>query len=76
MIIDELRIYAGCLEQGLDFREYFLSIDKNIHIKNIYPTKSKGAILQTDSILQRITKLKDFDIAITIVSQGKEIPLF
>lgn len=75
MIIDELRIYAGCLEQGLDFREYFLSIDKNLHIKNIYPTKSKGAILQTDSILQRITKLKDFDIAITIVSQGKEIPI-
>lgn len=75
MIIDELRIYAGCLEQGLDFREYFLSIDKNLHIKNIYPTKSKGAILQTDSILQRITKLKDFDIAITIVSQSKEIPI-
>lgn len=75
MIIDELRIYAGCLEQGLDFREYFVSIDKNLHIKNIYPTKSKGAILETDSILQKITKLKDFDIAISVVSQGKEIPI-
>ena len=75
MIIDELRIYAGCLEQGLDFREYFLGIDKNLNIKNIYPTKSKETILQTDSILQRITKLKDFDIAITVISQGKEIPI-
>ena len=32
-------------------------------------------ILEVDSILQKITKLKDFDIAITIVSKKPEIPI-
>lgn len=75
MRIDEIRIYAGCLEQGLDFKDYFLNIDKNLIIKNIYPTKTRGVILESDSILQKITKLKDFDIAISIISQNKEIPI-
>lgn len=75
MKIDEIRIYSGCLEQGLDFKNYFLEIDKNLLIKNIYPTKNRGAILESDSILQKITKLKDFDIAITIISRKQEIPI-
>ena len=75
MKIDEIRIYSGCLEQGLDFKNYFLEIDKNLLIKNIYPTKNRGTILESDSILQKITKLKDFDIAITIISRKQEIPI-
>ena len=75
MEIDEIRIYSGCLEQGLDFKSYILEIDKNLIIKNIYPTKNRGAILEVDSILQKITKLKDFDIAITIISKKQEIPI-
>ena len=75
MVIDELRIYAGCLEQGLDFKKYFLDILPNITIKNIYPTKSRSAIVESDSLLQKITKLKDFDIVISIISQGREIPI-
>lgn len=75
MKIDEIRIYSGCLEQGLDFKSYILEIDKNLIIKNIYPTKNRDAISESDSILQKITKLKDFDIAITIVSKEQEIPI-
>lgn len=75
MNIDEIRIYAGCLEQGLDFKDYFLNIDNNLTIKNIYSAKKRVAILESDSILQKITKLKDFDIAISIISQNKEIPI-
>mgnify|MGYP004422529511 CR=1 FL=1 len=41
MKIDEIRIYSGCLEQGLDFKSYLLEIDKNLIIKNIYPTKNR-----------------------------------
>lgn len=75
MRIDELRIYSGCLEQGLDFKNYFLNIDKNLLVKNIYPTKARQAIRQSDSILQKITKLKDFDLVISIISHNKEIPI-
>ena len=75
MKIDEIRIYSGCLEQGLDFKSYLLEIDKNLIIKNIYPTKNRDAISESDSILQKITKLKDFDIAITIVSKEQETPI-
>ena len=75
MQIDELRIYSGCLEQGLDFKSYFLGLDKDLLIKNIYPTKSRQEVSKTNSILQKITKFKDFDIIISLISQGKEIPI-
>lgn len=75
MIIYELRIYAGCLEQGLDFKEYFLDILPNVIIKNIYLSKARGVISESDSVLQKITKLKDFDIVISILSWGREIPI-
>ncbi|WP_288520515.1 hypothetical protein [uncultured Brachyspira sp.] len=58
MKIDEIRIYSGCLKQGLDFKSYLLEIDKNLIIKNIYPTKNRDTISESDSILQKITKLK------------------
>ena len=75
MQIDEIRIYSGCLEQGLDFKSYLLSIDSGLLIKNIYPTKSRQELKESDSILQKITKFKDFDIIISLISQSKEIPI-
>lgn len=75
MQIDELRIYSGCLEQGLDFKGYFLELDKDLPIKNIYPTKSRQEVNKMDSILQKVTKFKDFDIIISLISQDKEIPI-
>lgn len=75
MKIDEIRIYAECLEQGVDFKEYFLKINKNFIIKNIYPTKARGNLLESDSLLQKIMKLKDFDIIITILSDSNEFPI-
>lgn len=75
MQVDEIRIYAECLEQGLDFKDYFLDINKHFIIKNIYPTKARETISKEDSILQKIIKLKDFDIVITILSNSYEIPI-
>ena len=75
MQIDEIRIYSGCLEQGLDFKTYLLGIDSGLLIKNIYPTKSRQELKESDSILQKITKFKDFDIIISLISQSKEIPI-
>lgn len=71
----EIRIYAECLEQGLDFKEYLHNIDSSFNIKNIYPTKARSNITTTDSILQKITKLKDFDIIILLFHTIKK-PLF
>lgn len=71
----EIRIYAECLEQGLDFKEYLHNINSSFNIKNIYLTKARGNITTIDSILQKITKLKDFDIIITIVSCNQETPI-
>lgn len=71
----EIRVYAECLEQGLDFKEYLHNINSSFNIKNIYPTKARGNITTKDSILQKITKLKDFDVIITIVSHNQETPI-
>lgn len=35
MRIDEIRIYAEVLEQGIDFKNYILKLGYNIPIKNI-----------------------------------------
>lgn len=48
MKINSIRIYAECLEQGLDFKEYLLEID------NIYIPKPKSAMLDNDSKLFKI----------------------
>ena len=75
MRIDEVRVYAECLEQGLDFKDYLLDIDKNLKIYNVYIPKPRGEILDTDSKLFKILKLKNFDLAISIISDDNEIPI-
>lgn len=76
MKIKEIRIYAECLEQGLDFKDYFLSINKNLKIYNIYLSKAKGRISNSNSKLSKILKLKNFDLAISIISENNnEIPI-
>ncbi|BCZ18349.1 hypothetical protein NHP190003_16310 (plasmid) [Helicobacter sp. NHP19-003] len=75
MKIDEIRIYAECLEQGLDFKDYLLEIDRDLFIKNIYLPKFRGEPRDNDSQLLRILKLKSFDLAISIISNNSEIPI-
>lgn len=75
MKIDELRIYAECLEQGLDFKDYLLEIDNSLLIRNIYLPKFKNEPLETDSALLKILKLKSFDLVISIISSDGEIPI-
>ena len=73
MKIDEIRIYAECLEQGLDFKEYL--IDTNLPIKNIYLPKLRGEINSADSQLLKILKLKSFDLALSVIVGNSEIPI-
>lgn len=76
MKIKEIRIYAECLEQGLDFKDYFLEINKELKIYNIYLSKAKGKTLYSDSKLSKILKLKNFDLVISIISDNNnEIPI-
>lgn len=72
MNIQEVRIYSECLEQGLDFKDYFLNFNANFNIKNIYISKNKN--YQYDSWI-KILDFKKFDLIITIVSGEKEIPI-
>lgn len=75
MKIDEIRIYAEVLEQGIDFKEYFKNIViSQINIINIYTKKSRREIRSTDSLTDRIRKSKDVDILITFISDEKEYP--
>ncbi|MDY3113011.1 MAG: hypothetical protein SOW25_01625, partial [Helicobacter sp.] len=75
MKINSIRIYAECLEQGLDFKEYLLEIDNKLTIDNIYIPKPKGKMLDNDSKLFKILKLKNFDLAISAICKDKEIPI-
>ncbi len=75
MKIEEIRIYAEVLEQGIDFKEYILKSGITCPIKNIYSKKIHGEIISTDSIITRIRKSKDVDVLITAISSNKEYPL-
>ena len=35
MRIDQIRVYAEVLEQGIDFKEYIQSIDKSLSVINV-----------------------------------------
>ncbi|KLI44473.1 hypothetical protein SZ52_01720 [Brachyspira hyodysenteriae] len=72
MNIQEIRIYSECLEQGLDFKDYFLNFNANFNIKNIYISKNKS---YQCSSWRKILDFKKFDLVITIISEEKEIPI-
>jgi len=74
MKIDEIRIYAEVLEQGLDFKEYICNINNHV-VKNIYTKKGREEISSADSLITRIRKCKDVDVLISIISNHNEYPL-
>ena len=41
MKIEEIRVYAEVLEQGLDFKEYLIKAGFNGEIHNVYTKKSR-----------------------------------
>lgn len=68
MKLDEIRIYAEVLEQGLNFKKYLKTICYDIIIKNIYTKKLRSEFDVNDSIIDRIRKVKDVDVLITAIS--------
>lgn len=75
MKISELRIYAEVLEQGLDFKKYIAKILPECPIKNIYTKKLRSEIISSDSIIDRIRKVKDVDVLLTAICGNEEIPV-
>lgn len=75
MKIDQIRVYAEVLEQGIDFKEYIQSIDKSLVVINVYTKKARSEITNKDSLIERIRKSKDVDVLITILSDKNEYPL-
>lgn len=75
MKIEQIRVYAEVLEQGIDFKEYIENSGIKCSVINIYSHKARGEISETDSIVTRIRKSKDVDVLITAISDCKEYPL-
>ena len=75
MNISEIRIYAEVLEQGLDFRSYVEQTGFKGIIKNCYTKKARSEFSTTDSLIDRIRKVKDVDILISAITNNEEYPL-
>ena len=75
MKIDELRVYAEVLEQGLDFKDYLIRTSFKGPIKIIYSKKGRSNITSDDSLISRLRKSKDIDVLITAISGGDEFPI-
>lgn len=75
MLINELRVYAEVLEQGLDFRDYLKSSGFRGPIKNCYTKKLRDEFGDQDSLVDRIRKSKDVDVLISAISSDKEYPI-
>lgn len=75
MIINEIRIYAEVLEQGLDFKEYIQKAGFEGNVINVYTKKGRGEFVQQDSLVDRIRKVKDVDVLITSMVSGQEYPI-
>lgn len=79
MKIQKMRVYCEVYEQGLETKDYLISVlqEKEIvcDIDIIYTKKVRGEFLPNESIVTRIRKIKDIDIMVTLLSEGKEIPI-
>ena len=60
MRIEQIRIYAEVLEQGIDFGDYVRQSGYTGIINNVYTKKAHGEFSPTDSIIDRIRKVKAF----------------
>lgn len=74
MKIDEIRIYAEVLEQGIDFKDYFLKAGLKCPIKNVYAKKGRNSSSDEDNLITRLRNAKDVDVLISVLSDSKEIP--
>jgi len=74
MRIDEIRIYAEVLEQGIDFKDYFLKAGLKCPIKNIYAKKGRNSFSDNDNFVTRLRNVKDVDVLISIISGSNEYP--
>ena len=75
MKIDEIRIYSEVLEQGLDFKDYFLKAKINAPIKTVYAKKGRNSSSKDDSFVTRLRNSKDVDVLITFICEKKEYPV-
>lgn len=75
MKIEQIRVYAEVLEQGIDFKEYIENSGIKCPIINIYSQKARGEMSETDSVVTKIRKSKDVDVLITAISDHQEYPL-
>lgn len=75
MRIDEIRIYSEVLEQGLDFKDYFLKAKIQAPIKTVYAKKGRSANSKSDSLVTKLRNCKDVDVLITFISSNKEYPV-
>lgn len=75
MKIDQIRIYAEVLEQGMDFKNYINSKYKSIDCINIYTKKGAKKIDKNSSVIDKIRAFKDVDVLITAISDNCEYPL-
>lgn len=79
MKIQRMRVYCEVYEQGLETKDYLVSVlqEKGIdcEIDIIYTKKVRGEFLPNESLVTRIRKIKDIDIMVTAISENKEIPV-
>ncbi|MBQ9648701.1 MAG: hypothetical protein IJV43_10135 [Oscillospiraceae bacterium] len=75
MTINEIRVYAEVLEQGLDFGEYIRQAGYTGKIVNVYAKKARDEFSERDSKVDRIRKVKDVDVLISAISEDNEQPL-
>lgn len=75
MKIDQIRIYAEVLEQGLDFKDYVKRYSSDLHVINVYTKKGRTQNLESDSLIDRIRNSKDVDVLISAVCGEEEFPL-
>ena len=75
----EFRIYFEVLEQGFDIKDYLTATCKNLgiasNIQLIYSKKIRSPLVESESIINRIRKIKDIDLLITAVYNDSEYPL-
>ena len=79
MKIQKMRVYCEVYEQGLETKDYLVSVlqEKEIdcEIDIIYTKKVRGEFLPNESLVTRIRKIKDIDIMVTAISDDNEIPI-
>lgn len=79
MRIQKMRLYCEVYEQGLDIKDYLISVLEekkiNCEIDMVYAKRLRGEFFPDESIITRIRKVKDIDIMVTALFEDREIPI-